>query len=58
MAQLPGLAPLLEAFAQRGGTGLDRRPARRNTGARTLRIPLAWAGAAAAVHEAGIRALA
>jgi Phage integrase, N-terminal SAM-like domain len=58
--QLPSLTPaasaVLDAFVQhareQGWTAASR-----NTGARTLRILLAWVGADAPVHEADIRAL-
>jgi Phage integrase, N-terminal SAM-like domain len=59
--QLPALTPgasvVLEAFVQhardRGWTAASQ-----STGARTLRILVAWVGADAPVHEADIRALA
>ena len=58
--QLPALTPaartLVEEFTRHArNRGWDK--ASRNNGSKTLRILLSWTGAAAAVHEADIRAL-
>ena len=59
--QLPALTPaakaLLEEFQQHA-RAQGWNAAARNTGAKTLRILLAWVGADAPIHEADIRALA
>jgi site-specific recombinase XerD len=59
--QLPALtavaSALLEEFRQHA-RAQGWSPASRNTGAKTLRILLAWVGADAPMHEADIRALA
>ena len=56
-ALTPGAAALLQEF-QRCARQQGWHEASRNTGARTLRILLAWVGADAPIHEADIRALA
>ena len=58
--QLPSLTPAAEALAaefQQHARARGWNPSVRNTGAKTLRILLAWTGADAPVHEADIRAL-
>jgi Phage integrase, N-terminal SAM-like domain len=56
-ALTPGAGALLEEFQQHArARGWNATP--RNTGAKTLRILLAWVGADAPIHEADIRALA
>ena len=58
--QLPSLTPAAEALAgefQQHARAHGWNVSPRNTGAKTLRILLAWVGADAPIHEADIRAL-